>query len=90
MDERQRRVVEARMKEELKDEEKKKKIEQKMTQIDEKNDKVCILIALYCIICVCPKTELWFGFNPCLKDTSQVFHLGKLDNIYRCDHYPNP
>lgn len=40
-DERLRKVVEARVKEEQKEEEKKKKIEQKMAQIDEKNDKVC-------------------------------------------------
>ncbi|XP_071385159.1 inner centromere protein isoform X3 [Centroberyx affinis] len=39
-DERLKRVVEARVKEEQKEEEKKKKIEQKMAQIDEKNDKL--------------------------------------------------
>lgn len=40
-DERLRRVFEAKVKEEQREEEKKKKIEQKMAQIDEKNDKVC-------------------------------------------------
>ena len=41
-DERLRRVFEAKVKEEQRDEEKKKKFEQKMAQIDEmKNDKVC-------------------------------------------------
>lgn len=39
-DERLRRVFEAKVKEEQREEEKKKKIEQKMAQIDEKNDKV--------------------------------------------------
>lgn len=39
-DERLRRVYEAKIKEEQREEEKKKKIEQKMAQIDEKNDKV--------------------------------------------------
>ena len=39
-DERLRRVFEAKIKEEQREEEKKKKIEQKMAQIDEKNDKV--------------------------------------------------
>lgn len=34
-------MFELKVKEELKEEEKKKKIEQKMAQIDEKNDKVC-------------------------------------------------
>lgn len=34
-------MFEAKVKEEQKEEEKKKKIEQKMAQIDEKNDKVC-------------------------------------------------
>lgn len=38
-DERLRRVIEAKVKEEQKEEEKKKRIEQKMAQIDEKNDK---------------------------------------------------
>lgn len=42
-DERIRRVLEAKGKEEQREEEKKKKIEQKMAQIDEKNDKVCRL-----------------------------------------------
>ena len=45
-DERLRKVVEARVKEEQKEEEKKKKIEQKMAQIDEKNDKVSIGLGL--------------------------------------------
>uniref|UniRef100_A0A3B3Y025 Inner centromere protein ARK-binding domain-containing protein n=1 Tax=Poecilia mexicana TaxID=48701 RepID=A0A3B3Y025_9TELE len=40
-EERIKRVFEAKVKEELREEEKKKKIEQKMAQIDEKNDKVC-------------------------------------------------
>lgn len=39
-DERLKRVYEAKVKEEQREEEKKKKIEQKMAQIDEKNDKV--------------------------------------------------
>lgn len=39
-EERLRRVNEAKVKEEQKEEQKKKKIEQKMAQIDEKNDKV--------------------------------------------------
>lgn len=34
-------MFEAKVKEEQRDQEKKKKIEQKMAQIDEKNDKVC-------------------------------------------------
>ena len=34
-------MFEAKVKEEQREEEKKKKIEQKMAQIDEKNDKVC-------------------------------------------------
>lgn len=34
-------MYEAKVKEEQREEEKKKKIEQKMAQIDEKNDKVC-------------------------------------------------
>ncbi|XP_057693021.1 inner centromere protein A isoform X1 [Corythoichthys intestinalis] len=38
-DERLRKVLEAKVKEELREEEKKKKIEQKMAHIDEKNDK---------------------------------------------------
>lgn len=39
-DERIRRVLEAKVKEEQREEEKKKKIEQKMANIDEKNEKV--------------------------------------------------
>lgn len=39
-DERLRKVFEAKVKEEQREEQKKKKIEQKMAQIDEKNDKV--------------------------------------------------
>lgn len=35
-------MFEAKVKEEQREEEKKKKIEQKMAQIDGKNDKVCI------------------------------------------------
>lgn len=52
-EERLRRVNEAKVKEEQKEEQKKKKIEQKMAQIDEKNDKVRVhlhrLASVWCI-----------------------------------------
>lgn len=52
-------MFEAKVKEELREEEKKKKIEQKMAQIDEKNEKVSFFFHSYEI----ESTFTFFGFN---------------------------
>lgn len=44
-------MFEAKVKEEQREEEKKKKIEQKMAQIDEKNDKVCTNVLILKSVC---------------------------------------
>lgn len=48
-------MYEAKVKEEQREEEKKKKIEQKMAQIDEKNDKVVNVVSLN--LCLYLKTD---------------------------------
>lgn len=58
-EERQRRVNEAKVKEEQKEEQKKKKIEQKMAQIDEKNDKV--RAQSHCSVCLASFN--WFTYR---------------------------